>query len=350
MALLPHRIFWGEVALSLFFSLLVFIPSTSAVDVVRFQNRSLTLDSNRPGDVTTYTLRMQFTTPASTGSLDMLFCIDPIPYLPCDVPTGLDVSGATLASQTGETGWTLEVLSPNHLRLTRPPSVASSVPSTYVFTGIKNPTYEDHSYAIRMASYPNSDGSGTQIDVGAVTAQINEAVMLETQVPPMLIFCVGQRVTDTCGEIIGGNYSDVGFLDPEDTLSAMSQLGVGTNATGGYVVTVHGSPPAAGNRVFPAPTVPTISKKGTTQFGINLVSNTDPAVGQDPVSEANSAVPATGYDQPNLYKFQDGDIIATAPHVSLISRFTVSYILNSAEDLHAGVYTTTITYVCSGRF
>jgi len=350
LALLPHRVFWGEIALSLFFSLIIFIPSTSAVDVVRFQNRSLTVGSSLPGVTTTYTVGMQFTTPTNTGSLDMNFCIDPIPYMPCVPPAGLDVSNAVLSSQTGETGWSLEILSANHLRLTRAPTVASNVPSTYVFSNIVNPTFMAHSYAIRMTSFASTDGSGTQIDVGAVTTQITEAIMLETQVPPVLLFCLGQAVSDNCASTSGGNYSDMGFLSDEDTLSAQSQMAVGTNATAGFVITVNGSPPAAGNHVFGVQTTPTLSQKGTTQFGMNLVANTAPAVGIDPDGASGNAVVALDYSQPNHYMFHDGDIVATAPNVSLVSRFTVSYIMNSDPNLHAGVYTTTITYICSGRF
>lgn len=345
-----HGVFWGEIALALFFSLIIFLPTSSAVDVVRFQNRSLTLSSARPGDTATYTLQFRFTTPTTTGSVDLLFCIDPIPYLPCDVPAGLDVSGAVLANQTGETGFDLDVRSANHLVLTRPtPAVVGNDLSTYTLTGIKNPTYMEHSFAIRMHSYATSDATGPIIDVGGVTAQITPEVVLQTQVPPMLVFCVAQQVNDTCSEMVGGNFSDMGEIDENTTVTAMSQMAAGTNGTNGYVITVNGSPPAAGNRIIPSPNIPTLSQQGTNQFGINLTVNTEPNVGADP-DGADLGAAAPDYTQANRFLYRNGDVVAESPDVSLVRRYTVSYILNARDDLIAGVYSTTFTYICSGRF
>jgi len=61
-------------------------------------------------------------------------------------------------------------------------------------------------------------------------------------------------------------------------------------------------------------------------------------------------VPAADYGIPNKYKFVSGDPVAYSPNVSLMRKFTVSYIVNSSESLRPGVYTTTITFVASGRF
>ena len=33
-----------------------------------------------------------------------------------------------------------------------------------------------------------------------------------------------------------------------------------------------------------------------------------------------------------------------------MKKFTVSYILNASPDLRAGVYSTTVTFIASGRF
>ena len=139
-------------------------------------------------------------------------------------------------------------------------------------------------------------------------------------------------------------------MSPDVTLTAQSQMGVGTNASGGFAITVNGTPPAAGTRVINAPIAPTSSIQGTNQFGINLVANNSPSVGHDPEGPFANAFPSPGYDQPNEYKFVDGDTVAYSTNVSLVKKFTVSYILNSAPDLHAGIYSTTITFIASGRF
>jgi hypothetical protein len=89
---------------------------------------------------------------------------------------------------------------------------------------------------------------------------------------------------------------------------------------------------------------------GTNQFGINLVENTVPAIGGNPEGTWANAIPSADYGIPNKYKFVSGDVVAYSPNVSLMRKFTVSYILNSSKDLRAGVYTTTITLIASGRF
>jgi hypothetical protein len=96
--------------------------------------------------------------------------------------------------------------------------------------------------------------------------------------------------------------------------------------------------------------MPTESKPGTDQFGINLVANDAPLVGKDPEGEWANAQPTTDYGQINKYKYAQGDVIASSPNVSLMKKFTVSYIVNSNPNLRAGVYTTTINYIASGRF
>jgi len=222
--------------------------------------------------------------------------------------------------------------------------------SSYTFTGVKNPTNTGEAFSIRLATHGSSDGSGPLIDFGSVRGQVTNSISIETQVPPMLIFCVGQVVFDNCSGTNDVYYSDMGQLTPTTTLTAQSQMAVGTNASGGFAITMNGGPPAAGTHAIDSPNSPTQSKPGTNQFGVNLVANNSPSVGDNPQGTFANAVPSPDYAQPNRYKFVPGDVVAFSPNVSLMRKFTVSYILNSSPDLRAGVYTTTITYIASGRF
>lgn len=347
----PHHIFWAETLLSLFFSIIVFNPLASAADVVRFQYRSLLMNTPNPGVLADYTLSFMYTSEVDVGSIDLLFCTSPIPTDPCHPPLNQDVSPATLLSQTGETGYSLTVLSPNHMQLRRTvPATVSAVQSTYVFHNIKNSTDLKRPFSIRLADYASTDGSGRAIDIGSVVGGQNNGIMLETQVPPMLLFCVGQKVSPDCGDVTGGNYTDLGTLSDEAPLTAQSQMAAGTNASRGYTITVNGLTMAAGNHIIDALSVPSASIPGKNQFGINLTANTDPLVGSDSDGDATAASATDDYSQPNMFKFHDGDIVADSPNVSLLHRFTVSYLVNTKPDLPAGVYSTTLSYICSGRF
>lgn len=350
LAVLPHRLHGVETLFSVVVCLLLFTGQVAAV--TKFQERSLLINNTEPGSISEYTISFRYESLTNVGSLDLLFCVDPIPYMPCNAPTGIDVSNAVLTSQTGNTGFSITQSSSNHILLSRSAAgVVDDSRNTYVLSGIRNPIDMSHSYAIRMHNFASTDGTGSPIDVGAVVTQVAGGVSLETQVPPILLFCVGERVSDDCIIVEDDiNYSDMGEITSESTLTAESQMAAGTNASSGFVITVNSIGMAAGTTIINSPSIPTESRIGTNQFGINLVANNSPEVGKDPDGESINGVAAPGYNQPNKFMYKDGDVVALAPNVSLVRRFTVSYILNGSSSLPAGVYTTTITYICTGRF
>lgn len=309
------------------------------------------MQSARPGAVNSYTVAFTYMTPQVVGSVDLLFCYNPIPYEPCVAPAGLDVSGATLSGQTGETGYSIATQTANHILLTRTPTmIGGPSAASYTFDNITNPVDTSQAFSIRLRSHSSTDASGAQIDFGSVRGQVTNDIVLETQVPPMLIFCLAEQVDLGCLDTNDNYYTDMGDLSPNSTLTAQSQMAVGTNASSGFVITANGATPAAGTNVIDGLTVPTESRQGANQFGINLVANNLPIVGNDPEGVWTNAVPAVGYGTPNRYKYVSGDEVASSPNVSLMRKFTVSYILNSNENLRPGVYTTTIIFVASGRF
>ncbi len=321
-----------------------------AFAVIRLYNRSLFIADSEPGATTTYTISFSYHTLTSIGSINMLFCYDPIPDDPCVSPQGMDVSHATLGDQTGETGYGITQQSSNRILLSRTSAAVGSEPSTYTLSGVVNPTDNTQSFSIRLETYASSDGSGPIVDLGSVVSQVELPILLETQVPPLLTFCQAQLVSPDCVTNDGVNNADLGNLYPDTTLYTSSQMAIGTNAHSGYVITVNGPTMTAGLHNISALKVPTASAAGTNQFGINLATNTDPAIGSDPVGTSTNTFIEPNYDIPNEFLYNSGDPIAYAPDVSLQKRFTISYIVNSAPDLHAGVYTTSLTFIASGLF
>jgi len=339
---------WAEQLLSLLIALLIFVVPASAA--MRFQERSLFMNSTVPGAVTSYEVSFQYMSPQAVGSVDMLFCVDPIPYNPCVTPAGLDVSDAVLSEQLGEIGFSIYSQSTNQIILTRTPGVITTTGSSYKFDNVVNPVDDSESFAIRLKSLATTDGTGPQIDFGSVKGQVAEGIFIETQVPPILIFCLAEVVADNCEGTNETFYTDMGALSADSTLVAKSEMGVGTNASGGFAITANGTSLAAGTTVIDTIETPTVSVPGTNQFGINLVENDSPAIGNNPQGDWANAVASDDYGTPNLYKFVSGDVVAYSPNVSLMKKFTVSYIVNASPSLKAGVYTTTISYIASGRF
>ena len=328
--------------------LFIFIAPASAA--MRFQERSLYMNSTVPGATTSYVVSFRYMSPQPVGSVEMLFCVDPIPYHDCVTPAGLNVSNAALSTQTGESNFAILSKTTNRILLSRSTSSIPTTGSSYKFDNIVNPTDTSQAFSIRLKSLASSDGTGAQVDFGSVRGQVSEGMEIATQVPPMLIFCLAQEVAYSCGGTNDTFYTNMGTLDSKSTLMARSQMAVGTNASGGFAITANGTPMSAATNVIDSPSSPTKSTPGTNQFGINLVENSDPAIGENPEGEWANAVASPNYSIPNMYMYVPGDVVAYSPNVSLMKKFTVSYILNASPSLRAGVYTTTMTFIASGRF
>jgi hypothetical protein len=342
------RYIWSEEFLALLLAVFVFV--TPVMAATRLQQRGVYMNSSVPGATTFYTVSFRYVGPDPVGSVDMLFCIDPIPDDPCVTPPGLDVSNAVLSNQTGETGFSITQQSTNHILLSRVPNAVISPASSYKFDNIVNPTDTNKAFSIRLRTHGSTDATGPLINFGSVRGQVTNGIVIETQVPPMLVFCLAQEVNLGCTNTNETYYTDMGELESQSTLVARSQMAVGTNATGGFAITANGLPLAAGTSVINGPATPTASQPGTNQFGINLVANNDPAIGEDPEGTWANALPSPDYAVPNQFKYVSGDVVASSPNVSLMKKFTVSYIANVNDSLRAGVYSTTITYIASGRF
>ena len=339
---------WSEAALCLFLVLFILVSPASAA--MRFQERSLYIKDNEPGITTSYTVSFRYMSPQMIGSVDLLFCNDPIPYHECVTPTGLDVSNAVLSTQNGESGYSILTKSTNRIVISRPSTAITSATSSYIFDNIKNPVDSSQAFSIRLKSHASSNASGPQVDFGSVRGQVASGIVIQTQVPPMLIFCVAEKVEENCTDTNDTYYTDMGQLDPASTLTAQSQMAVGTNASGGFAITANGAPFSAGTNIIDGVQTLKESTPGTNQFGINLVQNSIPSIGADPDGVWANAVASPEYSTPNKYKYMSGDVVAYSPNVSLMKKFTVSYVLNASNNLRPGVYSTTLTYIASGRF
>jgi hypothetical protein len=137
-----------EELIALVLVLFVFISPASAA--MRFQERSLYMNSTTPSATASYTVSFRYMSPQPVGSVEMLFCVDPIPYHECVTPPGMSVSSATLSQQTGETDFALLSKSTNRLVISRSTSTLATANSSYRFDGIKNPSNADQPFSLRF--------------------------------------------------------------------------------------------------------------------------------------------------------------------------------------------------------
>jgi hypothetical protein len=178
---------------------------------------------------------------------------------------------------------------------------------------------------------------------------INDAIQITTTVPPYLLFCSGVTIGGFDCAAASGDYINFGNLASSSTGSAQSQLLTATNAGSGFAITVNGSTMTSGNNIIDGMNTRDVSRPGVSQFGINLVANQTPSVGEDPQG-TGAAAPTANYSLANFFKFTPGDTIATATTSDEYRKFTASYILNIPNGQTPGVYVTTLTYICLANF
>lgn len=158
---------------------------------------------------------------------------------------------------------------------------------------------------------------------------------------------------------VSGSDVDLGILSTTSTSSAASQGGtcnctfsVKTYLSGAYIVKTMSNPPTNenGHSLLGKPTqgAPSV---GSEEFGINVVANTAPSLGANPVNipdntfadgEAGSGLSAD-YATANQFKYVVGDTIAHSAKTSgkqAIGQtdYTITYIANIGVLTHSGLY------------
>lgn len=327
-------------------------PLVFPAGAAQFPIRSVTLSDNIAGNTASYRFSFTVMTPAvQLGSVVFEFCSNtPLIGDVCTPPAGLDLSGATIADQQTNTGFSLDGSAPaNQLLITRPADTVVTGDTSYEFEGIVNPGNPGTNF-IRVQTYETEDGSGPATDYGGLAYDIRPgAVDINTYVPPFLLFCLGVTITGTDCTTASGNYVDFGELSTKVARTATTQMVAITNGTGGYVIAMNGTTMLAGTNAIPALNSNDVSRPGTSQFGVNLRANGDPNVGNNPSGSGSGTVRAN-YNIPNRYRFVSGDQVAGAPGPDEFRKYTVSYIVNIAKDQAPGAYVSTLNYVCTATF
>lgn len=324
----------------------LFLPASGA----NVEHRALQVGAGSPGQVTTYNLSLDVVTPGLLGSIRVEFCSNsPLLNRPCTPPDGFDVSQATLVSQTGAGGFSISPdTTGNILILTRTPGVVSPGKVEFRLSNVTNPS-DIGSYYARIYTYPTANATGPATDGGGLAFAMNNEVTLNAEVPPYLMFCTGLTITGLNCDTATGDYIDFGELSARRASRGSSQMLVATNAANGYSITASGTTLTSGNNIINQLAGGDVSRPGAGQFGLNLRANSTPAGGSDPVGPG-LGVANTGYNQPNIFRFVNGESVASSPGPDDKRQYTVSYLVNVPAAQPAGIYVTTITYVCLANF
>jgi hypothetical protein len=308
--------------------------------------RSDVMGSSQAGVTTSHVVSMTTATSANIGSVSFVFCTTATGA--CSLPVGLTTTSATLDAQTGVSGFSINNTTNGAPFVTRASvSLPASTAVAFTFSGIVNPTITNQTFYIRLSTYTGSDGATGPIDTGQIAASTATPIQLTGVTPPILVFCVGTSIPTDCTSATGSTI-DFGDFSPAATRTGTSVMQAQTNASNGYTIAVNGTTLASGTNTIAAMSG-TASTTGTGQFGFNLKANTTPGVGSE-VSGPGSGVPVFNYGGVNAYRFNNGDAVASAAVPTNANTFTSSYIVNIGGAQAAGVYTSTLTYICTASF
>jgi hypothetical protein len=218
-----------------------------------------------------------------------------------------------------------------------------------VFGNVQNPTTANQTFFARITLY-SDNAYTTSVDTGVTAASTTTQISVTASVDEALTFCTGTSgvTSSSCGGATGSTVA-LGTVATSTTGSGTSQMGVTTNAGSGYAITINGTTLTSGSNTITALASQTASTQGSSQFGVNLRSNTTPSIGTDP-SGSGTANPSANYNTVNQYRFVTGDSVASKGSQDDFRLFTVSYIANIANTTAPGSYSTTITYICTPTF
>lgn len=326
-----------------------FLFPVDTVEAAQLTARSVRIGSSNTSVITQHQFSFNLISVGSIGSIEFEYCSNsPLIGTPCTAPLGLDVSTAVLSSQTGETGFIVDpATNANSILITRSPGANSAIPASYTFTNVTNPSTPNQTVYVRIGIYATNNGTGPYTDEGSVAFAPVSPVQVSGFVPPFLIFCVGVTVAGDCSSQ-SGQLLNFGELSDNQPSFATSQFAGATNDPGGYIVFVNGLTMTSGSNTINALAAPTASVPGTSQFGMNLRANTNPGVGSD-ASGLGTAVPTADYNVPNAFVFKNQQV-TNSPLSTNFNLFTVSYLVNIADNQPPGVYNTTLTYIATAAF
>ena len=313
-------------------------------------SRTVELSNDSASSISNYLVSFSLnntTTPLAT--IEIQFCSNSSFISdPCDIPTGMVTTSAVLNSQTNNNGFVLNYGSNGTLLLNRNASLPNGGLNYYQFTGITNPSYNGEYFA-RVRTFATADTSGPDIEYGGFALAITPSLTINGIVPPYISFCLAVTIPYLSCSVTIGDSLDLGDFQTYSSNSGTFQFLAASNSPTGYSVSVYGTTLTSGNYTIPALSTPSPPQYGVSQFGINLVANSQPNVGVNPVGD-NNAQPTADYDLANQFTFNNGDTVAIDPTNGTYTRFTNSVMVNIDKSQPAGVYSTTLTYIAVANF
>ncbi len=351
-----------------------FVPLVANAATGQLSPRSATLSTSVAG-ATAVTATFKFTPSAANSGatikgIKFQMCNSPVETTTCTIPDGTSTMASATAGSESGTDMTNTYGSPSYNGATdvtftnATGNVFNSGDGieTFAVQNITLPATANTEFYFRITTYNSSStfNGATEVDYGGIAVSTAQQITITGTMPESLVFCVGTSGSN-CGNITGSSVA-LGTFSPTSTNTGTSVMDVSTNAGSGYAITLSGTVPTSGSNTILAMgtqsanssgcAVSCTSTTGTSQFGSNVRTNTSPSVGADvtPTGGGFNGAGSGGYNTPNSFRFFTGDTVAGSSQVSNAQLFTNSYLVNVAGSQAAGLYTATMTYICTATF
>jgi len=316
---------------------IVTVPITASAAPVTA--RAVTIGNSAPSATTTYSFA--FTVPSATAIQSASFTACTTASGACTTPAGFSVTGTTLTAQPtnlgSASGWIVSTATAGSLRLSNAGNVtAPSSSQTVGFSGVTNPSATNATFYVRITTFSDAAWT-TAIDTGTVASSTAGQITVTASVDETLTLTLASATVA------------LGTLSTSATGTGTTGITVATNAQTGYSLAYSGATLTSGTNTITALSSPTTSAVNSKQFGLNLVSNSSPAVGTA-VSGTGTGAATAGYNTANQFKFLTGDTIASASVPTNSNTYTASYIANINGSTAAGTYSTVLTYIVTANF
>ena len=209
--------------------LTIFYGSSLALGI---ENRYVFMSNNSPSSRNvTYQIGFSFSNNQTLGSVVVESCSNsPLIDINCEAPDGFSWTESFIYDQSGVEGFSISNTTSGNrlvLALSNPVAINQGVNQQFTLNGIINPSSPGSLY-FRILTYESLDGTGPITNSGGVAAQINDYLVISTEVPPMLYFCIGISISGFDCASTTGSYIDFGELSSSSPSVSSSQFVVVT--------------------------------------------------------------------------------------------------------------------------
>lgn len=346
--------------------------------------RSITMSSSKPSDTgVTYTVTFTPATTVSNPDVILDFC-DNTPLIgdTCTATAGTDVPNFTSAAAAT---WTVSTIGTNRgLKLTGTHTFTNGTPTTITITNVTNPsnTGANGGFYARLLTYASgtagaatSVSPGSYTDYGGMALSTTDNISITAKVFETLTFCVYQGASCAAGSAPSLTLGDstTGALSTSNayvnvnaryTLATNASQGVSVVMRGKMLCTTTGSNcDTTGSQytINAMSSTPATSSVGSEQFGMCADKNGSSAltIATPYVDSANncqghttgtySGTSTFGFDNTNLISASGSTVLSSTGAVPSVTA-GFSFLGNVAATTEAGVYTSNLNLVATGKF